>query len=50
MADLALFEAQSDFALDLLRENALNSDNSLIMSPISIALALSLAYVGLVLM
>jgi serpin B len=46
MADLSLFEAQADFAIDLLRESALASNASLILSPISIALALSLAYAG----
>jgi serine protease inhibitor len=48
MENLALFEAQADFAVNLLRENAANMNDSLIMSPISIALALSLAYVGAV--
>jgi hypothetical protein len=46
MADLAFLEAQADFAVDLLRETSLNATASLIMSPISIALALSLAYAG----
>lgn len=46
MADLAFLEAQADFAVDILRETSLNSTASLILSPISIALALSLAYAG----
>jgi serpin B len=46
MADLAFLEAQADFAVDLLRETTMNATTSLIMSPISIALALSLAYAG----
>ncbi|KAI6234662.1 SERPIN domain-containing protein [Aphelenchoides fujianensis] len=46
MADLAFMSAQADFAVGLLRETALNSNASLILSPISIALALSLAYAG----
>lgn len=46
MADLAFLEAQSDFAVNLLREVSVNANASLILSPISIALALSLAYAG----
>ncbi|KAI6220148.1 SERPIN domain-containing protein [Aphelenchoides fujianensis] len=38
--------AQTDFAVGLLREAAASSNASLILSPISIALALSLAYAG----
>ncbi|KAI6219034.1 putative serpin-like protein [Aphelenchoides fujianensis] len=46
MADLAFVSAQTDFAVGLLRETAVGSNVSLILSPISIALALSLAYAG----
>ncbi|KAI6192882.1 putative serpin-like protein [Aphelenchoides fujianensis] len=46
MTDLAFVSAQTDFAVALLRETAAASNASLILSPISIALALSLAYAG----
>ncbi|KAI6240254.1 SERPIN domain-containing protein [Aphelenchoides fujianensis] len=46
MADVAFAAAQTDFAVGLLREAAASSNASLILSPISIALALSLAYTG----
>ncbi|KAI6181251.1 putative serpin-like protein [Aphelenchoides besseyi] len=46
MADLAFIEATTEFAVGLLRETAINSTASCILSPISIALALSLAYSG----
>ncbi|KAI6233577.1 putative serpin-like protein [Aphelenchoides fujianensis] len=46
MTDLAFVSAQTDFAVGLLRETAAASNASLILSPISIALALSLAYAG----
>ncbi|KAI6241141.1 SERPIN domain-containing protein [Aphelenchoides fujianensis] len=46
MADVAFAAAQTDFAVGLLREAAVGSNASLILSPISIALALSLAYAG----
>ncbi|KAI6221001.1 Serpin domain containing protein [Aphelenchoides fujianensis] len=46
MTDLAFVNAQTDFAVALLRETAVSSNASLILSPISIALALSLAYAG----
>ncbi|KAI6207239.1 SERPIN domain-containing protein [Aphelenchoides fujianensis] len=46
MADVAFAAAQTDFAVGLLREAAAGTNASLILSPISIALALSLAYAG----
>ncbi|KAI6238415.1 SERPIN domain-containing protein [Aphelenchoides fujianensis] len=46
MADVAFAAAQTDFAVGLLREAAAISNASAILSPISIALALSLAYAG----
>ncbi|KAI6227276.1 SERPIN domain-containing protein [Aphelenchoides fujianensis] len=46
MAHLAFEAAQADFAVGLLREVALNSNASVILSPISIAFALSLVYAG----
>ncbi|KAI6238419.1 putative serpin-like protein [Aphelenchoides fujianensis] len=46
MANLAFEAAQADFAVGLLREVAVNSSASVILSPISIAFALSLVYSG----
>jgi serine protease inhibitor len=46
MSDEAILEAQIDFSLQLLRELNLNSDISSVVSPISVILALSLAYAG----
>ncbi|KAI6229764.1 Acetylcholine receptor subunit alpha-type des-2 [Aphelenchoides fujianensis] len=46
MAAPLFVDAQMDFAVGLLRETAAHSSGSLILSPISIALALSLAYAG----
>ena len=46
MADLALVEAHADFGVALLRESVANGNASAILSPLSIALALSLAYAG----
>ncbi|KAI6240018.1 hypothetical protein M3Y99_00516700 [Aphelenchoides fujianensis] len=46
MADVAFAAAQTDFAVGLLQEAAAFSNASLILSPISIAFALSLAYAG----
>ncbi|KAI6241495.1 putative serpin-like protein [Aphelenchoides fujianensis] len=46
MADVAFVAAQTDFAVGLLREAIAGSNTSVILSPISIAFALSLAYAG----
>lgn len=46
MAEQALLEAQADFALQLLRESAPNGDKSLIISPISISIALAMVHAG----
>ena len=46
MSEDGLLDAQMDFSLQLLRELNLNSGVSTVVSPISIILALSLAYAG----
>ncbi|KAI6170490.1 putative serpin-like protein [Aphelenchoides fujianensis] len=46
MADVAFVAAQTDFAVGLLRKAIAGSNTSVILSPISIAFALSLAYAG----
>lgn len=42
----SLLEAQADFGLNLLRETASNSKASVVLSPLSVAIALSMAYAG----
>jgi len=43
----AILEAQADFAVNLLREGVnANQNASLIISPISVAIALSMVYAG----
>uniref|UniRef100_A0A914C8G6 Serpin domain-containing protein n=1 Tax=Acrobeloides nanus TaxID=290746 RepID=A0A914C8G6_9BILA len=41
-----LLEAQADFALQLVRESAPNADKSLIISPVSISIALAMCHAG----
>uniref|UniRef100_A0A914C8X6 Serpin domain-containing protein n=1 Tax=Acrobeloides nanus TaxID=290746 RepID=A0A914C8X6_9BILA len=46
MAEGSLLEAQADFALQLLRASAPNAEKSLILSPVSISIALAMCHAG----
>uniref|UniRef100_A0A915DCK1 Serpin domain-containing protein n=1 Tax=Ditylenchus dipsaci TaxID=166011 RepID=A0A915DCK1_9BILA len=41
-----ILEAQTDFGLNLLRQSTTNSKASVVLSPLSVAIALSMAYAG----